>query len=481
MRPIIGKMHRSTTLKNFIYSFLLTSCNFIFAFITYPYVSRVLGVTNIGICNYVDSIITYFVLFSMLGIGSYGVREIAKCKEDKDACSRVFSSLLVINLILSIVALSVLIICIYTIPLLFPYKQFLWIGAIKIFFSVFLIEWFFEGLSNFKYITIRSIVVRIVYAICVFVLIRSEEDVLLYYGLTVGTIVVNSLLNFSYARKFVRFSLYSVCFSGLFLPIISFGLHRILSSFYNTFSTFYLGLTTNDTQVGYFSTACKLYGILIMIFSALTTVLVPRVSELVGKEDNKALQSILVKTFDVLLIFAIPVIIFSNVYASQIIYIIAGPGYGGAEIPFRIVICLLFISAMQQIVVQQFLLAAGNSTSVLVLSVAGAAMALFLNVIFTPLYKATGSAISLVLSTLMVLLVGIYFFERIFEFKIPYKRMIKYILFSIPYVLICIFFYTNGVSWKMLYCILLCLIWFVIQNFWLIKSSLLHSSIDLNK
>ncbi len=473
-----GKIYWSNTLKNFIYSFLLTSCNFIFAFITYPYVSRVLGVTNIGICNYVDSIITYFVLFSTLGIGSYGVREIAKCKEDKGACSRVFSSLLIINLILSIIALLALIICIYTIPLLFPYKQFLWIGAIKIIFSVFLIEWFFEGLSNFKYITIRSIVVRIVYAICVFVLIRNEEDVLLYYGLTVGTIAVNSLLNFTYARKFVKFSLFNVCFSGLFLPIISFGIHRILSSFYNTFSTFYLGLTTNDTQVGYFSTACKLYGILIMGFSALTTVLVPRVSELVGKGDKTGLEAILVRTFDVLLIFTIPVIIFSNVYASQIIYIIAGPGYEGAELPFRIVISLLFIAAMQQIVVQQFLLAAGNSTSVLVLSLVGAAMALILNIIFTPLFKATGSAISLVFSTLMVLLVGIYYFERIFGFKLPYRRMIKYILFSIPYVIICVSFYTDGISWKMMYCILLCLIWFVIQNFCIIKSSVLQSSVE---
>lgn len=269
-------------------------------------------------------------------------------------------------------------------------------------------------------------------------------------------------------------------FSGLFLPVISFGLNLIISSFYNTFCTFYLGLTTNDTQVGYFSTACKLYGILIMIFSALTTVLVPRVSELVGKGDKTALEAILVRTFDVLLIFTIPVIIFSNVYASQIIYIIAGPGYEGAELPFRIVISLLFIAAMQQIVIQQFLFAAGNSTSVLVISIVGAVMSLFLNIIFTPLYKATGSAISLVLSTMMVLLVGIYYFERIFGFKLPYRRMIKYILFSIPYVIICVSFYTDGISWKMMYCILLCLIWFVIQNFIIIKSPLLASYVNIN-
>ena len=71
-------------LKNFIYSFTLTSSNLIFSFITYPYVSRVLGVNNIGTCDYVDSIINYFVLLSTLGLDSYGIRAIAKCKEDKD-------------------------------------------------------------------------------------------------------------------------------------------------------------------------------------------------------------------------------------------------------------------------------------------------------------------------------------------------------------------------------------------------------------
>ena len=469
----MDNMFRSITLKNFLYNFLLTSCNFIFALITYPYVSRVLGVSNIGICNYVDSIITYFVLFSMLGVGSYGVREIAKCKDDKDKCSKVFSSLLTINLLLSIVAISILIICTYTIPSLFPYKQFLWIGAIKIFFTVFLVEWFFEGLSNFKYITIRSIFVRIVYAIAVFLFIKSENDVLLYYGLTIATVVVNSFINITYAQRYVRFSFLCVSFSGLFLPILSFGLHRILSSFYNTFSTFYLGSTTSATQVGFFSTACKLYGILIMVFSALTTVLVPRVSELIGKNDNNSLQQILEKTLDVILIFAIPVIIFCDIYAPQIIYIIAGPGYEGAITPFQIVISLLFISAMQQIVVQQFLLAAGNSTSVLVLSIVGALMAFLLNIILIPRYQAIGSAISLVGSTLTVLLVGIFYFEKFFEINIPYKRICKYVLYSIPYGIICTISNTDGFSWQILLCIMLCIVWFVILNFYLLKSSIL--------
>ena len=79
--------------RNFIYSSILVTSNYIFPFITYPYISRVLGVTNIGICNFVDSIVNYFILFSMMGIGIIGIREIASAKKNQDDLNSTFSSL----------------------------------------------------------------------------------------------------------------------------------------------------------------------------------------------------------------------------------------------------------------------------------------------------------------------------------------------------------------------------------------------------
>ena len=77
--------------KNILYSGFLTTSLYIFQFITYPYVARVLGVTNIGICNYVQSIVQYFMLFSMMGVTSLGIREIASCGKDSKKRNLVFS------------------------------------------------------------------------------------------------------------------------------------------------------------------------------------------------------------------------------------------------------------------------------------------------------------------------------------------------------------------------------------------------------
>ena len=137
--------------RNILYSGFLTTSLYFFQFITYPYVARVLGVTNIGICNYVQSLVQYFTLFSMLGIMTMGVREIAKCNGDKEKLHRVFSRLFTLNLSLTILVLIVFLIAIENIPQFEPYRKLLYIGISQLFFNTFAVEWLFRGLEEFKY------------------------------------------------------------------------------------------------------------------------------------------------------------------------------------------------------------------------------------------------------------------------------------------------------------------------------------------
>ena len=127
--------------RNFIYSSILTCANYVFPLITYPYVSRVLGVTNIGICNFVDSIINYFILFSMMGVSAVGIREIAGSMNDSQRQSRIFSSLLTLNGIATFIMLVALFISIYVIPELYEHRNLMYIGAARLVANLFLVEW----------------------------------------------------------------------------------------------------------------------------------------------------------------------------------------------------------------------------------------------------------------------------------------------------------------------------------------------------
>ena len=102
--------------KNFIWSTILTVAGYLFPLITFPYVTRVLGVEGLGNYQFAYSTIEYFSIFAMLGMGVIGIREVAKEKGDRAKLSQTFSSLVVINLITAFLAICVLFVLTFIIP-----------------------------------------------------------------------------------------------------------------------------------------------------------------------------------------------------------------------------------------------------------------------------------------------------------------------------------------------------------------------------
>ena len=178
--------------KNIMYSSVLTVANYLFPLVTFPYVSRVLGVDNIGACNFVDSIINYFVLFSMLGISTVGIREISQCGKDREKLDLTFSRIFTINTITTSIALALLVIGVFTVPQLRENQQLMWIGALKLVSNYLLVEWLYKGLEEFKYITNRTVLVKMLYVVAVFLFIKSPEDTYLYYLLLTLMITGNA-------------------------------------------------------------------------------------------------------------------------------------------------------------------------------------------------------------------------------------------------------------------------------------------------
>ena len=420
--------------KNFGYNLLLTFCKYLFPLITYPYVSRVLGVDSIGVCNFVDGIINFFVLLSALGVGSYGVREIAKCRNDETRRNEIFSNLFFFNFVGTGCSIVLLIVGTQYVPAMYPYKDYVWIGVVKLFFNMFLIEWFFQGLQKFRYITIRSILVRLLYVVGVFVFVHDKNDAIVYYALTAITIVLNAVCNWMYARQFGTFSWKRINLKLYIIPVLTFGYYRMLTYMYTSFNTVFLGFCSGDREVGYFSTATKLYGIIMGVFSAFTTVMIPRVSELIGAGEMTKVQSIADKTFSALSKVAFPVIIVSFIYAKDIVRLIAGAGYEGAETPFRIVIFLMIIVGMEQIVISQFLMASSSNKSIFLISSVGAVVGLVSNILLTPKFGAVGTSIAWGFSEFSVLCVGVVALKKKMHIVVRWKEFLANLAWSLAYI-----------------------------------------------
>ena len=133
--------------------------------------------------------------------------------------------------------------------------------------NTFLVEWFYKGIENFKYITIRSFIVKCLYVIAIFVLVKEQKDYYIYYAITVGMVVVNAFCNIFYLRNFISLKLIHFNLSHYFKPLCIFGTYSILTSMYTSFNTTFLGLVTSPTEVGYYTTATKLYSICLLYTS----------------------------------------------------------------------------------------------------------------------------------------------------------------------------------------------------------------------
>lgn len=418
--------------RNYFYNSLLTLSNYVFPLIVYPYVSRVLGVSNIGICNFVDSVVHWFILFSMMGISILGNREMAAAGGDRARRDKAFSELITLNLITTALAALALVGAMYTVPKLFVYRRLLWIGVLKLLSNFLCIEWYFVGTENFRYITARTILVKTVYVIAVLVFVRKAEDYPLYYLLTVLVVLANAAVNINYARHSVSLSLRGLTLDTYWKPYLMLGVYMILTATYVTLNVMYLGFVSDTVQVGYYTTASRLYSIVISFFSAFTGVMLPRMSSLLSENREEDFRRMIRKSFDVLLTFSVPLVFFATVCAPEIVRLFAGAGFEGAILPARLIMPLILVVGLEQIFVLQVLMPNRRDRAVFIGACAGAVVGVTLTLTLVRPLLALGSAIVWVSSEVVVLIFASFFSRKEDGIRFPWRELLGQVLCYLP-------------------------------------------------
>ena len=174
--------------RNFSYNVLLNLSRVIFPLITAPYISRVLEPDGIGLFNFANTYAGYFALFAVLGIPFYGIRETAKLHDDKEGLSKLVSELISVSFIATFVVTLIYVTSIFLIGQLDENRVLFLVAGFLVYFAPFRIDWFYSGLEQFKYITLRTVVIRTVSIICMFVFVRTKSDLLVYMILNLSLI-----------------------------------------------------------------------------------------------------------------------------------------------------------------------------------------------------------------------------------------------------------------------------------------------------
>lgn len=422
--------------KNFIFNALLTICGYIFPLMVIPYVSRILGVANMGACNFVDSIVDYFTIFSMMGINTLGIREIAKSKNCREDLNKVFSELFSLNTITTLIAVLLLTIAVFCVPKFQDYRDLFYLGILKLFFNYMLINWFFQGLEDFKYITMRYVVVKTIFVIAIFTLIHTNNDTILYYTLVCLSWALNGIINIIYSKKIVSFRFTINIRKEFITSFFILGCYWFMNSLYTTFNVVFLGFRTNDTEVGYYTSANRLLCIIIALFTTLSSVIVPRVSSLIKKTDSEEYKKIINKSFDAVIMFSIPLTIFIFYYSPNIIKFIFGLDFEGAITPLRIMSLLFLFMGINQILVLQILMPISKDYDILRNSAIAGISGIIASIVLVTLYGKNGASFELVLGEIVLLLGSLQSIRKFSDIRLPICNIIKHIIFIAPVLFI---------------------------------------------
>ena len=472
-------MAKQSVKKNLVWNIILTISGYLFPLLTFPYITRVLGAENIGLSNFILSIMDYAILFSTFGISTIGGKFIAQYKDDKQKRNEVFNNLVTLHLVSTSLILLIYLICIFCVPQLRGNLNIYLVGITKIVFSVFLVEWLFHGVQDFRYITLRTICTRLVYVIAIFALIRSSEDYDRLVYITIGQVILNSLLNWNYGRRFVTFR---IRFSGIktyIMPFFSMGINRVLLSFYSTFIVMYLGMVCTKASVGYFSSATKIYSLILALILAYNGVFMPYLNTLYASGQIDKFKQYISFSLSLVTLGAVPIVIGGVCLAPEIIRLIAGQGFEEAVFPLQIILLQVLLVGFAQIFENQILLTFMKFNQILFTTIISTSLSVVILIFFAKQYSHDAAAFAVAIPHLLECVLLYCFARKTLDFKFPFRDLLTNILCCIPIVGICFLLKTyvgNYILMLALAILLSCLYYFIVQ-YYILKNEFLQKQI----
>ena len=382
----------SSTRTNFIFNAIYQLSTILVPLITMPYLSRVIGPAGLGEYSFAYSVAFYFTIFIKLGLNNYGNRTIAYVKDDKEALSKTFWEIYCFQLFLGVILFAIYIV--YSV-FFSPNKTLGIVMGIFVFSSIIDINWCLYGLEKFKVTSTRDVITKILVTLCIFMFVKCPEDVWLYAFLYSMGMFINQLIVIPLAKGEISFCKVRAedVFKHikpnlvLFIPVVAVSIYRAMDKIM-------LGIMSTNIELGYYHGAENVIRVPMAFVTALGTVMLPRMSNMIARGENKKRVE---GTFDESIVFAMFLatsICFGIMAVSrEFVPIFYGPGYEKCNFLFYIILPGSMFEAFANVIRTQYLIPR-KKDKIYVFSLGiGAAINLIMNLILIPRYDSVGAAI----------------------------------------------------------------------------------------
>ena len=412
-------------IKNYLYNLSYQILTIILPIITVPYVTRIFTSEALGNYVFYNSIVSYFSLFAMLGIGVYGTKQIAAASD----VSSTFWNIYVIQLIASILAMAVYIIAIFSIPQMGGIIPL--IVGITLFAKMIDISWLFSGKEDFKKITIRNVVIRIIGVISIFTFVKSSDDLYLYVFLIVIFDFLGQFVMWVPAKKFIKRPSFNAKIMKKNLhPIVLLFLPQVAISLYVVLDRTLLGLLGSYSDVGIYEQGQKLISILLKAVSSLGVVMLPRVANLLSERRDKEAQNMVKFSFILYNLIIFPMM-FGLIAVNEVfVKLFLGQNFQDVKYVLYVIVFNIMFVGWTNILGYQVLVVRNKNKEFMLSTTIPAFVSVAVNIAIIPFFGYIGASITSVVVEILVFAIQWYYSRNIINKNLLFNKDLAKIICS---------------------------------------------------
>ena len=404
----------SSLKNNVVLNYINTLASIVFPLITFPYAARILLPEGIGLFNFQNSIIGYITLLSSLGIPLYAVREVARVRDNVEERNRVTVEIALLSLILAAGGYVIVFAVGELVPQINAHLSLFYILSLSILFTALGVSWFYTAIEDFKFITVRGLIIRALFVVALFLFVKSKEDLLIYGVVIVGSTVGNEFINFIHLRKFINIFKLNWSKVNIFRhlkPSFSIFVLNLSVSLYVQLNPVMLGFLSDNTQVGYYTAGSKLSNIIL--------------------SDTEKFKQLITKVYHYYMALALPFTAGLIVLSVPLTLVICGNSFYEASYVTAITAPVIVFISITNIIGLQVLYPYGKENYVTYSTIGGAVINLIVDIPLIWLWGSKGAAIATFCAELAVLLIQVRLGRRYIPFKYFDDSIKLYVLSSI--------------------------------------------------
>lgn len=390
--------------RNFFYYTIFQILTVIVPFITAPYLSRILGAERIGIQSYTESVVAYFSMFAVLGTATYGTREVAINRGDKIRASQIFWEIETLKLIIGSVVLAGWVVFIFFSDAYRIYYTVLTVELVSVLFDI---TWFFNGFEQIGFIVVRNGIIKMLNVAAIFILVKKQDDLLLYIAITALSKFVSSICTYAYLPKFLVKTKNLNFWSNIkihFRETIIYFIPAISTSVYQILDKILIGLIVKEpAQNGYYEQSERLVDMVKqVVFASMNLVMGVRNSYLFGQKKFREIKQKIALSMNYIMFMGVACGFGIVAVAARFVPLFYGEGYGQVVYILYIFAALPAIVGISSCLGSQYFNPVGKRKQSAIYIIIGSVINLVLNLILIPRLASYGAAIATVIAEIVI-------------------------------------------------------------------------------